>query len=241
MDPRSLDEQFKQRIAYVSENMNLPGWMTPQRAVKMSASIYPRWDASLAKTLLEEFNLQDVGPYSRLSKGQKRKICILLAICQNAELLVMDEPTFGLDVAARHDFLKHVLDVACLDGRTVFISSHLLSDLERIVDRIVVIDRGRLILQGDLEQLKAGLRQLHVPANVSRDELQQHFQVVRYKRPSPQETVVTVLDFEQERLHKLCAHHGWAQHARVFGLNLEDIFVELVKESCGQDRKEMEQ
>lgn len=240
-DPRKHDAELKGRVAYVSENMNLPGWITPERAVKMNANLYPQWDSSLAETLLDEFKLREAGSYSRLSRGQKRKICILLAICQNAELLIMDEPALGLDVAARHDFLKRILEVACGDKRTVFISSHLLSDLERIVDRIVLIDKGRLLLQGDLEDLKAGVQQLHFAVDISKEELQQHFQVLRYNHPAARETLAVVLDFDEQRLHQLCQQNPSAENPRVFGLNLEDIFVELVKNTNGKNEERTEQ
>ena len=236
-DPWRDDGEFRQRIAYVSENMNLPGWMTPRYAVKMSGRIYRRWDASLADRLLDEFELRDAAPYARLSKGQKRRICILLAICQNAELLVMDEPTFGLDVVARHDFLERILEIACADNRTVFLSSHLLSDLERIVDRVILIDHGRLILQGDLEELKSGVRKIYLGTSVEPDEIRRHFNLIRYDRPGPKETVAVVADFDEQRFAALCRQCDAAQTARVFGLNLEDIFVEMVKDAAPQAPK----
>ncbi len=240
-DPWTDNGEFKQSIAYVSENMNLPGWMTPRYAVKMSERIYPRWDAPLADKLLDEFQLSDAGPYARLSKGRKRRICILLAICQNAELLVMDEPTFGLDVVARHDFLERILDIACAENRTVFLSSHLLSDLERIVDRVVLIDRGRLIIQGDLEQLKSGVRKIYLPKSVEPDDIRRHFNLIRYDRPGPNETVAVVADFDEQRFAALSRQCDAAQTARVFGLNLEDIFVEIVKKTGPEAAKNTEQ
>lgn len=240
-DPWTENGEFKQRIAYVSENMNLPGWMTPRYAVKMSERIYPRWDAPLADKLLDEFQLSDAGPYARLSKGRKRRICILLAICQNAELLVMDEPTFGLDVVARHDFLERILDIACADDRTVFLSSHLLSDLERIVDRVILIDRGRLILRGDLEQLKTGVRKIYLAESVDPQDIRRHFNLIRYDHPGPNETVAVVADFDEQRFAALCKQCDAAATARVFGMNLEDIFVEMVKDTTPQAPKHTEQ
>ncbi|MHC4153880.1 MAG: ABC transporter ATP-binding protein [Planctomycetota bacterium] len=233
-DPRRHSEQQRQRVAYVSENMNLPGWLTPEAAAKLNASFYPRWDAKLAQTLLNEFKLRKAGAYRNLSRGQKRKVCILPAICQNAELLVMDEPALGLDVMARHDFLKRVLEIVCSGERTVFISSHLLSDLERIVDRIVLIDRGWLVLQGNLEDLKAGVRQLHFAAQISREDLEQHFKVIRYEVCDPAETKAVVADFDEGRLRRMCELKDCTEKVRVFGLNLEDIFVELVKNGEGE-------
>lgn len=146
-EPCHFSETLRKRIAYVSENMQLPGHMTPEKAVAFGASVYTtQWDAPLADTLLKDFDLAGKGPFKTLSKGQKRKTCILLAICQNADLLVMDEPAAGLDVVSRREFLDQVLEIACRPGRTVLISSHLLSDLERVVDRLAMILQATTIL-----------------------------------------------------------------------------------------------
>jgi len=95
------------------------------------------------------------------------------------------------------------------------------------VDRIAFIDQGKLILQSDLENLKAGVRQLYIAADVSKEELERHFKVVRYDH-TPQETKAIVLDFEDKCLNRLCQQNLCVQHVRTFTLNLEDIFVELV-------------
>jgi ABC-2 type transport system ATP-binding protein len=227
-DPWRHDPETRARIAYVSEEMRLPAWMSPVKAAAFNADLYPRWDAGLARALLDEFKLRDAGPFARLSKGQQRKTCILLALCQGAELVIMDEPAAGLDVVARHDFLNRVLDIACDGHRTVFISSHLLSDLERIVDSLAILDQGRAMLTGRLEDLKSGVRKLHLPVALTRQDLAACFDVVKHERPGPDETVATVADFSDEKLERLIATHPGIRTTRTFALNLEDIFVELV-------------
>jgi ABC-2 type transport system ATP-binding protein len=235
-EPRSTSEAVRQRIAYVSENMSLPGHMTPEMAIAFNASVYPQWDAPLADTLLQDFGLKGVGPFNALSKGQKRKICILLAICQNADLLIMDEPAAGLDVLARRDFLDQVLDIACKPGRTVFISSHLLSDLERVVDRLAIIHQGHALLTGSLEDLKAGVRKIHLRMALSEDQVRDSFELVRIEHPGPTETLITVSDFSEDKMSHLRACHAQAQDANVIALNLEDIFVELVGRCPAQEK-----
>ena len=227
-EPCKAGEAIRRRIAYVSENMNLPGHMTPEKAAAFCASIYAQWDHALADKLLGDADLRKKGPFKTLSKGQKRKICILLAICQNADLLVMDEPAAGLDVVSRREFLDQILDVACQPGRTVLISSHLLSDLERIVDRLAIVHQGRALITGDLEDLKAGIRKLHLPAALSRDQLEAVFELARFDHPGPNETLATVTNFTPERMSRLAARHIETQDADIVALNLEDIFVELV-------------
>ena len=153
-DPWQHTEATRRRIAYVSENMELPGWMTPDAAMRFCRRLYPTWDQALAETLRDGFQLKRSQRFSELSKGQKRSLCILLALGQNADLLVLDEPAAGLDVLARRDFLDRILDVACAGGRTVVLSSHILSDLERVVDRVAILSHGTLKLEGELEDLK---------------------------------------------------------------------------------------
>jgi ABC-2 type transport system ATP-binding protein len=234
-EPRSADEALRQRIAYVSENMSLPGHMTPEMAIAFNAATYPGWDASLADKLLGDLGLKGAGPFKALSKGQKRKTCILLAICQNADLLIMDEPAAGLDVLARREFLDQVLDMACKPGRTVFISSHLLSDLERVVDRLAIIHQGRALLTGSLDELKAGVRKIHLRLALSEEQVRECFDLVRIEHPGPAETLATVTDFTEAKMSQLRARHAQAQDAKIIALNLEDIFVELVGPGSTQD------
>ena len=228
-DPREHSELTKQQIAYVSENMDLPTWMTPEQAVRFNAGLFKGWNGPLAEELLDEFELRGAGAFGRLSKGQKRKICILLAICQNAKLLLMDEPASGLDVMARRNFLERVLEIVCNDNRTVFLSSHLLSDLERIVDRLFIIDTGRGIWNGYMDDLKAGVRKIHMTGSVTEEAIAKSFTILRHERIDEHETVTTVLDYDEAKFSAFCREHDCSEKARVFRLNLEDIFVEMVK------------
>lgn len=225
--PWHCPESVRSRIAYVSENMNLPRYMTPEKTVALGAKMYPQWDMSLAERLLNDFDLRSKGAFKILSKGQKRKVCILLAICQNADLLVMDEPASGLDVVTRREFLDQVLEVACRPGRTILLSSHLLSDLERVIDRLAMIHQGHLVMNGDLESLQSSIRKIHFSAKVTEEELQDLFDVVRVEHSQSGETLVTVNNFTQEKMDRLVARSPQTQNADVMALNLEDIFVEL--------------
>ena len=149
-NPWKHSEADRCRVAYVSDNMHLPGWMTPEDAMRLNASLYPKWDSTLAKHLLTELDLHRTKKYQSLSRGEKRRLCLLLAICQNADVLILDEPASGLDVVARHKFLDLILEQVYDGTRTVFLSSHLLSDLERIIDRLAILHHGRVHLSGRL-------------------------------------------------------------------------------------------
>lgn len=227
-DPWQLDDEQKRRIAYVSENMEVPFWMTPERAIQFRSAFYPKWNTKLADILLDEFHLRNEGAFKTLSKGNKRKLCILLALCQNADLLIMDEPASGLDVAARREFLERVLDIACDGDKTVFFSSHQLSDLERIVDRITMISQGKKLLDGDLETMKRSIREIHLAKVIDRETMQRDFSVIRYNSDNSS-TRALLYDFNEERFRAFCEKHQCSFGAEANGLNLEDLFVELEK------------
>jgi len=228
-DPWDWSQRQRCKVAYVSENMNLPGWMKPKDVIAVSKSFYPEWNSALAESLLDKFDLKKCGYYKSMSKGQKRKTCILLALCQRAELLIMDEPAAGLDVTARRAFIEQIFEVACNDNTAVFLSSHLLSDLERTIDQVALIDGGKLIMQNHLEDLKASARKLHIFKNIEKAELAEFFSVVSFDSTDHGETVAVVLDYDDEKFRQFGRLHDCLETAKVYNMNLEDMFVELTK------------
>lgn len=228
-DPWDWSEPQRCKVAYVSENMNLPGWMKPKDAIAASKSFYPKWNSTLAESLLDKFDLQNAGYYKSMSKGQKRKMCILLALCQQAELLIMDEPAAGLDVTARRAFIEQILEVACNDNTAVFLSSHLLSDLERTIDQVALIDEGKLLMQNHLEDLKASARKLVIYRNIKKSELAEFFSVVSFDSTDHGETIAVVIDYDDEKFGRFARLHDCLDMAKIYNMNLEDMFVEITK------------
>ena len=228
-NPWNHTEADRRRVAYASDNMHLPGWMTPEDAIRLNASLYPKWDGALARRLLSELDLHRSKKYLSLSRGEKRRLCLLLAVCQNADVLILDEPASGLDVVARHKFLNLLLEQVYDGKRTVFLSSHLLSDLERVIDRLAILHHGRVHLSGSLDDLKTDVRQIRLLDVVSRESLEPHFKVLQYETLD-QQTIAVVRDFNDARFRTLCQQQGWGDTAQVHGFNLEDLFVKLVGE-----------
>jgi ABC-2 type transport system ATP-binding protein len=216
-----------QRIGYVSQAMGLPAWMTAGQAIAMNERLFPKWDRKLAAELLDEFALRGTGTYRKLSGGQQRKIMILLALAQSPDLLILDEPAAGLDVEARNTFLQRILDIACGEGRTVLLSSHLVGDLERMVDRVVLIRSGRLIMEGELDALKTGIRQLQILADVPEPVLREHFDVLSLSQPALNETLATVSNFSDERAARFVSTLRGPELMRVHNFNLEQLYLEL--------------
>jgi ABC-2 type transport system ATP-binding protein len=208
----------------------------------MNAALFPAWDGALAARLLDEFELPRGGRFGFLSHGQKRKVMVLLALCQGADLLIFDEPTIGLDVESRRKFLDCLLDVALAGSRTVLLSSHILSDLERVVDRVVIVQKGRMLAEGCLEDLKARMRKLVIPAPTPQSIFEEHFRVHRYEQSAEGETAVTVVDFDDERFERFISALALApgRSVQTVGFNLEELYLELTRSTAAAPRSRSE-
>ncbi len=158
------------RVGYVPERPHVYPSHTIEEALRYHAAFYPKWDWKWAQELAATFLLQSDSKISSLSKGETGKLLALLALAQRPDLLVLDEPTDGLDPVVRRDLLAAVLDYVSQEGATVFISSHLIHELERICDWVGVLDRGRLIAEMPMQTFKDGMKRLRVlgaPATLS--------------------------------------------------------------------------
>ena len=138
-------------IGFASEDMRLYEGMTLGWHMKLIQSIYPGWDAAYAQVLLKRFGLQAEQSIRGLSHGQRVKSALLLVLARKPKLLVLDEPTTGLDPVARHEILRELTQVMTDEGRTILFSSHNTHDVEQISDQITFIDRGRIIDSMDKE------------------------------------------------------------------------------------------
>jgi ABC-2 type transport system ATP-binding protein len=153
--PRILE-----RVGYVPEQPHLDPTLTVAELVNFQSAFYRRWDSARAARLIKEFQLDEQRLFGRLSKGQKAKLMILLALAQRGDLLVLDEPTDGLDPVVRRDILAALITYVSESGATIFISSHLVHELERVCDWVAVMDEGRLVTEVPLEKLKNGTKRL---------------------------------------------------------------------------------
>jgi ABC-2 type transport system ATP-binding protein len=147
---------------YLSEQRDLPGWMCVDELLRYTRAFYPTWDADYAEELRNQFGLDPNARVKNLSQGQQAKAGLTLALAFRPELLLLDEPSSGLDPIVRRDILEAIIRTVADEGRTVFFSSHLLDEIERISDQIAMIRDGRIILTGKLDDLKLAHRQIRV-------------------------------------------------------------------------------
>jgi ABC-2 type transport system ATP-binding protein len=214
------------RVGYVPEQPHLDATLTVRELMTFQAAFYPTWDAACAEDLLKRFELDDHRLFGRLSKGQKAKLMILLALAERGDLLVLDEPTDGLDPVVRRDILTALLEYVAERKATIFISSHLVHELERICDWIAVMDEGRVVTEVPMEKLKQGTKRL----------------VVAGAPPQIGETPFVVLSREPENgASERWVVGQWEPEMRsyfdglgaslvdVIDLDLEDGFVELLR------------
>ena len=147
-----------ERTAYVSESKTLYGNLTPRELVRFTRGFYPKWSDQAVRKYSQLLEIPMDRPFSKLSQGNRTKVCLLLALSQGADLLILDEPATGLDPVVLDEFLRILVQDVVSEGKTVFISSHQLSDVEQIADWVGLIDNGRLLLEARLDDIKGQFR-----------------------------------------------------------------------------------
>ncbi len=217
---------IRERTGFVDENKALYEYMTVEEIVRFTASFYPKWRRDLEKRYLQAFELPLAQKTSALSLGMRSKLSLLLALCRGAELLVLDEPTSGLDPAASEAVLQTIVTHVSTENLTVFFSSHHLADVDQIADHIAIIDAGRTIVTGELEDLRAQYRRVQFVFNGEAPDLTFRAPgVVRIRREG---RVLTVLsNAGSDALIEEAMRFGPVS-ADVLPVTLKEIFLESV-------------
>src|SRR6516162_11178052 len=148
------------RVGYLSEDRDLPDWMRIGELLRYLRAFYPSWDDGFAEDLRQRFDLDASARIKTLSQGQRARTGLLAALAYRPELLILDEPSTGLDPIVRREILAAIIRTIAEEGRTVLFSSHLLDEVERVSDHVALIDRGRIIVQGPLDEVRAAHRLL---------------------------------------------------------------------------------
>ena len=154
--------EIRRRIGFVTEDKELYPYMTVEQIVRFTRPFFPKWREDLEQRYLKMFDLRPKQKIPGLSKGMRSKLMLLLAICRGADLLILDEPTDGLDPAATEDVLRELVAIAASTETTMFFSSHQLAEVESIADHIGIIDQGKMIVTGALDDMKAQYQRLQV-------------------------------------------------------------------------------
>ena len=153
-EPILAQHDVLKRVGYMTEEDSLPKWMRVGELLDFSRPFYPTWDDAYANRLLDQFGLSRSSKLNSLSKGQRARTGLLVAIAHRPELLILDEPSSGLDPIARSDILEAVIRTISEDGRTVLFSSHLLDEVDRACDTVALMKEGKIIDSITTEQME---------------------------------------------------------------------------------------
>ncbi|MFC1743267.1 ABC transporter ATP-binding protein [Candidatus Riflebacteria bacterium] len=167
--------EILQKIGYVDENRRLYNWMRVNEIIQFNASFFPNWDSDYSSALIAEFNLPENEKIQNLSRGENALVALILALGHHPRILILDEATSGLDVLVRRKFLERLIDFSCKDNTTILFSSHLLDDLERVCDQIAIIEKGKLLLHGSMEDIKKQYCSMTASSPVSHSRLEDIF------------------------------------------------------------------
>jgi ABC-2 type transport system ATP-binding protein len=157
------------RVGYLSEERELPEWMRIDELMRYTQAYHPNWDAAYANELLETFALDPTRKIKELSKGMRAQAGLIAAVAYRPELLILDEPSSGLDAVVRRDILDAIVRAVADDGRTVIFSSHLLDEVERMSDHVTLMHQGRVTLSGALDDVRRDYQR-------SRVQFAEHFE-----------------------------------------------------------------
>lgn len=228
VDSRKLRERELAQIGYVSENQQLPLWMTIRQFLDYCRPFYPTWDRALEATLLKQFALPEHRKLSQLSRGMLMKASLLSSLAYRPKLLVLDEPFSGLDPLVRDEFIRGVLEVSALGEWTVLVSSHDIEEVERLCDHVAMLEAGRLRLTEPTESLQGRFRRVVVSGVGSPGVHAGRSEWLEWQ------TAGAITQFVETRYAGADTERQWAQHfagAQVTAapMALRDIFMALAR------------
>jgi ABC-2 type transport system ATP-binding protein len=212
-DPRKEPLSVLPRVGFVAQDHPLPRRFTIGETLKLGRKLNPSWDDAIAERRIEELGLSRRQRNGTLSGGQQAQVALTLALAKRPQLLILDEPVASLDPLARREFLTGVLRAVTESGMTVVLSSHIVADLERICDRLIILAGGRTQLVGPIEDLLASHRLLTGPRTSAASVARVH-QVIRESHTERQTTLLV-------RANGHVYDAGWEMHE----VDLEEIVL----------------
>jgi ABC-2 type transport system ATP-binding protein len=219
-----LPAAIKARIGFVPQQDELLNQLTVRDQLRLVGAFYSGWDEAFISGLCEHWSVDPALRIKNMSVGERQKLSILLALGSKPDLLILDEPVASLDPVARRRFLEQLVEVSADGTRTVVFSSHIVSDIERLANRIWILKDGRLDWQGDLESLKESVVRVHLQTVRDLPTELAIPNALSVRRSGSYATAV-VRDWTDSMQHDVAQHIG--AHVEVEPLALEEIFLEL--------------
>jgi ABC-2 type transport system ATP-binding protein len=229
---RSIDDSrevvsVREKIAFVSENKQLYDYMTVEQIIRFTRPFYADWDLGIEKKLLAMYELPLHRRIKSLSKGMRTKTALLLAFARRPELLILDEPSEGLDPIGIEQMLERLVWQSG-EGTTVFFSSHQIAEVERIADNVCMLHRGSLVLDASMDDLRESYRQIDVVFPDVRDKADLQLRDMESVRCDGRQMSIRVrenADAVVARLSELKA-----VSIEVLPVGLREIFLDKAKE-----------
>ncbi len=223
LDSQQQGAEIRRSIGYVPEQPALYDWMTVDQVGWFTAGFYPDGFLTAYYALASQFEVPLKKKIKTLSKGMRAKVSLSLAMAHNPDLLILDEPTSGLDTIVRRSFLESMIEVAA-EGRTVFLSSHQIPEVERVADMVAIVHEGRLLVCESLQKLKSRLEQWTISFRGNAPPLPQGDLNILQQRRAGRQLKITVTDPAPEQIWQLREHPDIAS-IEVHIPNLEEIFI----------------
>lgn len=160
LDPDKEALEIRRRVGYMAEDQTMFGWMRIDEILGFLEPFYPTWDQETVNRYIQAFELPLKQQIKSLSKGQNARLALLLALAHKPELVILDDPTLGLDPIMRKELLRDVIDHLQGRGVTVFFSSHLLYEIEPVADKVAILDKGKIVCLEETERLRDSVKRL---------------------------------------------------------------------------------
>lgn len=218
--------RLKRMVGYVSENREMWNWMRIHEIIWFTKQFYLEWDDQLVESTRNDMHLDPEAKIKHLSRGERAKLALLLAIGHRPPLMILDEPSSGLDPIVRREILEQVVSLIQSEGRTVFFSSHLLDEVERVADDVGIMHNGRLLRNQSLTSLKESAKRIRVTWNGDMPEREQ-LKAVNWIEGSGREESYFSGEFQDEVLEQFRAYKPI--DIQVEPMSLEEIFIETVR------------
>jgi len=225
-DSQQLTPATRARVAYLAEGHPFYAWMTVGDAIRFARPFYPTWNDDLLRQILDYFALGPKTKIRRLSRGQQAQVSLALALAPDPELLIMDDPTMGLDPLVRREFLESMIEIIQRRGRTIFLSTHILSDVERIADRVGVIVDGVLRVDCPTDYFKEQVRKVVLEFGKTPPEYPATTGVISNRQIGTRRELVLVGEHD---LHRQAIESLGAKNVDFVELNLEEAFIEYTR------------
>ncbi len=224
-DSQDLTPAIRQRIGYAAEGHYLFRDATIGNLAGFHSAFFPdQWDSKLFWDMIEYFGLSKKQKIKHLSNGQRAQVSLALTLAPNPELLIMDDPTLGLDAAIRRQFLEGMIELIMRQGRTILFSSHILGDIDRVADRIVVLDKGVIRADCSIEQFRTAVKKVRFIFNQSSPQTVDIDGLLHLRR-NDKELELVLVGTADEKIAEWAKSAG-AKEYQIIKQNLEDQFIE---------------